>query len=278
LYLERYRRRTVIIDAGDPRAQWIPRIRNLIGYAEGISGEDLLRRLHKQLSKVKTGVIAGHASVRRTGDAFDVAIGDSMVRARKVIVATGMQDIQPELSNLDDLRRKGMLAYCPVCDGYDHSDEHVALMIDGSDGLKKLRFMAALTPKLHIIVTRPLAVSPFYRKEIERLDVKLHPSPVAALQSSRGAKKLIVRLKNRRSFSVRLAYVALGTHVDRSATRHIHGLKRTKAGFIITSSHQETSIPGLYAVGDCVNSLSQVSVAVGHAAIAATRVHHDLGF
>jgi len=49
-------------------------------------------------------------------------------------------------------------------------------------------------------------------------------------------------------------------------------------GGIATDLDGRASRPGLYAVGDCVNSLSQVSVAVGHAAIAATRVHHDLGF
>jgi thioredoxin reductase (NADPH) len=97
------------------------------------------------------------------------------------------------------------------------------------------------------------------------------------MSATRGGK-LAVHLRNGDALRVGVAYVALGTTIDHSATRHLHGLKRTKAGFVIASSHQETSIPGLYAVGDCVNSLSQVSVAVGHAAIAATRVHHDLGF
>jgi thioredoxin reductase (NADPH) len=44
----------------------------------------------------------------------------------------------------------------------------------------------------------------------------------------------------------------------------------------MTKSHQETSIHGLYAVGDCVNALAQVSVAIGQAALAATRIHNSL--
>ena len=74
------------------------------------------------------------------------------------------------------------------------------------------------------------------------------------------------------------SYVALGVEFDKTAVQHLNNLRRTKDGFIQTSSHQETSISGLYAVGDCVNALAQVSVAIGQAALAATRIHHDLFF
>jgi thioredoxin reductase (NADPH) len=75
---------------------------------------------------------------------------------------------------------------------------------------------------------------------------------------------------------VQAAYVMMGTSVPRDATRYLHGLKRTRAGFLHVNAHQETSVRGVYAVGDCVSALSQVSVAVGHAAIAATHLHNSL--
>ncbi|MFN8792184.1 MAG: FAD-dependent oxidoreductase [Bdellovibrionales bacterium] len=73
-------------------------------------------------------------------------------------------------------------------------------------------------------------------------------------------------------------YVVMGTRFDTSSTASLRGLKRVRGGFIQTSAHQETSIPGLFAVGDCVNALAQVSVAIGQAALAATRIHHNLVF
>lgn len=277
LYLARYKRRTLIVDAGDPRAEWIPRIRNLIGYADGISGPELLRRLKRQVSKVGVDILPGHASVRRGPGAFELTVGRSSFRARAVILATGMQDIQPALANVDDLRRKALLAYCPICDGYDHAGDEVAVLLGDAAGLRKLKFMAALTPKLHVVQTTAFPIAPFYSRQIERLKLRLHPSPLARLSAGRRSRHLTVGLADGESFRVALAYVELGTRVDRSATRHVRGLKRTQAGFLITSSHQETSVPGIYAVGDCVNALSQVSVAVGHAAVAATRLHHSLG-
>jgi thioredoxin reductase (NADPH) len=75
---------------------------------------------------------------------------------------------------------------------------------------------------------------------------------------------------------VDLAYVAMGIHVQGEAVKSITNLRKAKDGSIYVNSHQETSVRGLYAIGDCVKSLSQISVAVGHAAIAATHIHNRL--
>ncbi|MBI3542811.1 MAG: NAD(P)/FAD-dependent oxidoreductase, partial [Deltaproteobacteria bacterium] len=47
-------------------------------------------------------------------------------------------------------------------------------------------------------------------------------------------------------------------------------------GFLVTTTEQRTSVGGLFAVGDCVNLLGQISVAAGQAAVAATTIHNDL--
>jgi thioredoxin reductase (NADPH) len=54
------------------------------------------------------------------------------------------------------------------------------------------------------------------------------------------------------------------------------GARATEGGDIIVDAHQETSVPGLYAAGELVAALNQLSVAVGHAAIAATDIHNSL--
>jgi thioredoxin reductase (NADPH) len=54
------------------------------------------------------------------------------------------------------------------------------------------------------------------------------------------------------------------------------GAQRTDGGDIVVDAHQQTSVPGLYAIGDVVNALNQISVGLGHAAIAATAVHNRL--
>ncbi len=61
------------------------------------------------------------------------------------------------------------------------------------------------------------------------------------------------------------------------AFRDLKGLKRTDEGYLVTGPHQELSVPGLFAVGDCVEGLAQIGVAAGQAAVAATTIHRELG-
>jgi thioredoxin reductase (NADPH) len=52
--------------------------------------------------------------------------------------------------------------------------------------------------------------------------------------------------------------------------------RRTGTGFLLTDKDQRTSVPGLYAAGDCVQGLAQISVAAGQAAVAASAIHLEL--
>ncbi|WP_257837152.1 NAD(P)/FAD-dependent oxidoreductase [Phenylobacterium sp. J426] len=77
----------------------------------------------------------------------------------------------------------------------------------------------------------------------------------------------------KRSFDV--VYSALGV-TPRAQLAVQAGAKLDDSGRLIVGSHQETSVPGLYAAGDVVRGLNQISTAEGEGAIAATDVHNSL--
>ena len=212
------------------------------------------------------------------GRGFEVEVGHQILRAKKVILATGMKDLQPPIENYESLRKKGLLGYCPICDGFDHSKDRIGLLVNGSHGLKKISFIAKFSPDLHIIPTKELKLSSHYISTIKKVGAHFHAGQLESLQSQTKPRGLTVKMKNRKPFFVKFAYVALGAVVNASAIQFIKLVRRSKDGHFITDAHQQTSVPGLFAVGDCVHTLSQVSVAVGQAAIAATQVHNDLGF
>jgi len=64
----------------------------------------------------------------------------------------------------------------------------------------------------------------------------------------------------------------------RSALAAQLGARCTNYGKLIVDRHQRTTVPDLYAAGDVVDELNQISVAMGHTAIAATNIHNRLGF
>src|SRR5687768_12756562 len=94
LYLGRYRRPTIQFCSGQPRASWIPRTHNLSGYRGGISGKELLRRLTEQVLEVGVERVFAEACVSKISGGFKIESEHGVVRARKVILATGGQDVQ----------------------------------------------------------------------------------------------------------------------------------------------------------------------------------------
>lgn len=279
LYLGRFRRKVLLVDAGKPRARWIPEIRNLIGYKDGLSGLELLKRLRQQVHHYHVPILKGEATVSREKDIFKVQVGHRSFRTSKVILATGLEDRQPALDNIDELRRHGILGYCPICDGYDHYKDKVALLIRNNRCIRKIQFISRLTPKLHVVPASNFKISKRMQKVFEGTSVHFAQQKLERMTYQPRSKKLYLYFCGKKQpMPVDFAYVAMGVEFNKSSTQDLRGLRRTKDGFLITSAHQETSIPGLYAVGDCVNSLAQVSVAVGQAALAATRIHRDLIF
>lgn len=280
LYLGRFRRNVLLVDAGRPRARWIPRIRNLIGYAQGLSGLELLKRLREQVALYPhVKFLEGVAHVNRARKGFIVEVGGRQFTAGYVILATGLKDLQPDWPNLNQLRSTGVLGYCPICDGYDHAEQKVALFVKSSRVLKKVKFISDLCPQLTVIPTEKIEPTPAFLKLIKERNLKWVSNPVDHLKYDNKKNQLCVFIMGKsKPLKFDFGYVAMGVDFDTTAIRHLKGLRRVRDGFIQTSSHQETSIHGLYAVGDCVNALAQVSVAIGQAALAATRIHRQLTF
>jgi thioredoxin reductase (NADPH) len=277
LYLGRYRRQTVQISSGIPRINWVPRTHNLLGYRGGITGRELRRRLQEQVLEV--GVEQVEAQMRvdpLPAGGFFLRGVELELKARKVIIATGIQDLQPPITNLVDLRKLGLFRYCPICDAYDFRDKEMAVLAQDDHGLQTALFLSRFGSRVHVIMAREPVPSPavvekcraagvhFIRGRIERVDV---------LENHEGVR---IHVEEAHPLTVHVCYVALGLVVNDYAFTHLRPLTRAEDGRLKVGEKQSLSVPGLYAAGDCVDSLAQISVAAGQAAVAATAVHNEL--
>lgn len=146
-------------EGGQSRARWIPRIRNLISYANGLTGPQLLKRLRKQVAQYPVDFVKGSAVIRRDRKGFIVEVENQVFKAKKVILATCLIDAQPSIKNIPYFRSLAVLGYCPICDGYAHVERKVALFVKNNHCFRKIRFISALCPKLVIIPTNKLTYS-----------------------------------------------------------------------------------------------------------------------
>lgn len=275
-YLLRFRRSVLIIDKNDARLKLAPCIRNLIGYSNGISGLRLLKKIKAQAAKYKPTEVTGFASVARNKKNLDVLVNGQLYTSKYVILATGVKDRQPSNVDFASLCKLGVLAYCPICDGFDHRNKKIAVLIDSNAGFKKVNFLTDFSDLIHAIAIKKFKISAGNRKLMDERSVPIYQNKLIDLNFDSATKKLVISLQGGKDLKFDLAYVELGLRVPKFAIKNLRGLRRTEGGRLLVNKHQQTSIKGLFAIGDCTNSLAQISVAVGEAAIAATAIHNEL--
>src|SRR5688500_7196151 len=105
MYLLRYRLNVVLIDRGGSRATLIPRSHNYPGFPDGVPGTELLARLTAQLDRYGGSIVRDEVNSIKRGRAgdFEVHTRNDRYVARKVLLATGIEDEQPGLPNLKEL-------------------------------------------------------------------------------------------------------------------------------------------------------------------------------
>lgn len=281
-YLARFRRNIKIIDSGSSRASLIPVSHNYPAFPDGISGNELLDRLHRQAAVHKVEVIRAKVDrIEKQDDGsfratYIVDQRSDQVHARTVILATGVVDVEPNLPNVIDAVRQGYVRHCPVCDGYEVIDQKVGVIGYGKHLAQEAAFLRHYTADLTLLALgRSIDLSDSDRRMLKRKQIKIIEEPIAEVRIEAG-KIAALRGHSGTVHEFDTVYSALGTTV-RSDLAIAMGAECDKKGDLIVDRRRlQTSIPGLYAAGDVVNGLNQISVAAGHAATAATSIHHLL--
>jgi thioredoxin reductase (NADPH) len=276
IYLARFRRQIAIIDSGHSRATYIPRTRNYPGFPDGISGPELLERLRSQAerygARVETGLID---SLERDGEAFVASFGAEPVRARRVLLATGIVDKEPDMRDFKEGVRCGCIRLCPICDGFEVTDTAVAVYGPAKSAASHALFIRTFVREATVLVPRndePMDAAE--RASLERCGVHIADAPVAEVYITED-RRAGVRTADGKQLVFDTLYPSLGSRPRVEVATQL-GARTNEEGNVIVNDHQETSVPGLYAAGDAVAALHQISVATGQAAVAATAMHNAL--
>lgn len=277
-YLARYRRSIKVIDSGSSRASLIPVSHNYPGFPDGINGEELLARLREQSRHY--GVDITRATVnrleRQEDGLFIAYYGADRVTARTVILATGGVDIEPRLPNVIDAVKQGYIRHCPICDGYEVIDQNVAVIGYGKHLVREALFIRHYTKNLSVFaLRRDLELSKEDYSELSEHGIRVIEEPIADVTIENG-KIVAFKGKGGTAYHFDTLYSALGTKVRSELAVALDADHDPDGDILVDRKRMLTSVPGLYAAGDVVSGLSQISIAAGHAALAATAIHHFL--
>jgi thioredoxin reductase (NADPH) len=266
----------VVIDGGASRAALIPLSHNHAGFPGGISGADLLLRMAKQATNFGAGIFAGKVQeITRKDGSFLLLMETGSFAARAVLLATGVVNQRPEMNDQMhcEALANGQLRYCPICDGFEVSDKRVAVLGHGEHGAREAIFLRSFTSDLTFVHPRgPHGLAPALCDELDSAGIVIVDGPPADFSLHDGQISLTVP-SGRLSFDS--LYPALGS-IIRSDLAIPLGASRSDEGCLTVDAHQRTSVAGLYAAGDVVAGLDQISHAMGEGGVAATTIRNDL--
>ncbi len=277
IYLARFRRRFQVIDAGASRATWIPTSHNHAGFPDGIHGTALLERMRAQARKYGAPILSATVTglERRADGIFVANVGEDRLTARTVLLATGVIDLEPDLPDLPDAVQRGLIRHCGICDGYEVIGHKVGVIGRGSGGLHEALFLRTYTDDVTLLsFGADLILSPDEQLRAQAAGIIVIREPVTSV-TVKGDRITSMATRQGSSHSFESLYSALGSRA-RSDLVYAIGTTLDENGCVATDEHQRSSTHGLFAAGDVVRSLDQISVAMGQAAIAATAIHNRL--
>jgi thioredoxin reductase (NADPH) len=276
IYLTRYHLSLKVVDAGKSRASWIPCSHNHAGYPGGINGKELLRLMTEQAQMYGASIETGRVTrLDLIEGGFQAEWGSGCVTARKVLLATGVTNrkppMDPELH--DEAMAQGLIRYCPVCDGYEVTDKKVGVIGSGSKGVAESVFLRGYTEDITLIAPdRAHDLSDEDRARMHEYGIKWVDGPCQEVTTSDGCITIATPYGEHSFDSV---YPALGSDTHTVLAEQV-GAEIAEDGTLPVDDHQRTSVPGLYAAGDVVLGLDQISHAMGEGGVAATTMRNDL--
>jgi thioredoxin reductase (NADPH) len=278
IYLARFHLDILVVDGGKSRASWIPCTRNHAGFPDGINGEELLQRMRDQAckygAKIESEFVTKLGRDEQTG-MFTATWGSGEATARMVLLATGVSNRRPPMDEElhDDALSRGLVRYCPICDGYEVTDKKVGVIGSDSHGVAEALFLRSYTADVTLIAPdKALRLKPEDNQKLKEAGIDCVDGPAQAVAF---AKDCITVDTAEGHYTFDSIYPALGSDTHTQLAEMV-GAKLASDGCILCDDHQRTSVPGLYAAGDVVHGLDQIGHAMGEGGVAATSIRNDL--
>jgi thioredoxin reductase (NADPH) len=281
------------------------KIENYLGFPTGISGQELAARAYTQSQKFGAKLIVAKGAKRLVCDRKPYAVevdGGPRVPARTIIIATGAEYRRPSLDNLSKFEGAGVYYVATFLEAQLCHDEEVIVVGGGNSAGQAAMFLAETARRVYLLVRSDRLAETMSRYLIRRIEqspavvLRLH-TEIAALEGNYHLERVCWRDNQTGNVEMRnISHV----FVMAGAIPNTHWLEGCVAldekGFIKTGPDLsqddlaaanwpltrspyllETSLPGVFAVGDVRGgSLKRVASAVGEGSIAVAFVHQAL--
>ncbi len=259
LYAVRAGADTTVLTKGPGALDRAERIENYYGFAEPVSGAELERRSIENAKRLGAKFVTAEAVGLTYTDKLTVETLGEDYPADAVILATGASRAAPRVPGLAGLEGHGV-SYCAACDAFFYRGKDVAVLGSGEYALHEVQALLPVAKSVALLTNgSPLAAQ--FPPE-----VKVCPQKVDAILGEKAVTG--VQLSGGEQLAVSGVFVALGVAGSTALARKIGA--EVDGNRVVVDAAMQTTVPGLYAAGDCTGGLLQVAKAVYEGAQAAT--------
>lgn len=176
---------------------------------------------------------------------------NSCYQAKSVILATGTNRVTPNIKGIREFEGKGV-SYCAICDAFFYKGKDVAVLGNGNYALHEMEQLKPVVKSVTIITNGEQIT------ENRSIDVKVNDKKI---REFRGENKIEeIQFEDETKQPINGVFVAVGTASSNDLARKIGA--RIENNNIVVNENMETTVPGLFACGDCTGGLLQISKAV----------------
>jgi thioredoxin reductase len=279
LMLSRSRRSVLVVDAGKPRNAPATGVHGLLG-RDGIAPGELLERGRAEVRGYGGKVTSGEvAAATRDADGFAVALADGRtVRARRLLVATGLVDELPDVAGLRERWGRDVL-HCPYCHGWEVRDQAIGVLASGPNAMHQALLFRQLSSDVTFFSHTMAPPSGEQAAQLAALGIAVVAGEVAALEIVED-RLAGVRLRDgsvvaREALAVGPRMVARGGVLAALGLRpaeHPSGMGEQ----IPADPTGRTEVPGVWVAGNVTDLTAQVGAAAAAGAMAGAQINADL--
>lgn len=273
--LGRSLRKVLIIDSGLPCNRQTPHSHNFITQ-DGEKPAAIAENAKAQVLQYNTveyfdGLAIG---ARKTENGFEITTQENVVfNAQKLIVATGIKDIMPEIKGFAACWGISVV-HCPYCHGYEIRDQKTAIMANGDKAFHVASLVNNLTDDITILTSGKATFNEEQLSKLHSHDIKLLEKEIAEIEHEDGhLASILFKDGTKESFKAAYAVIPFVQHCEIPTSL---GCELTEHGHIKVDAMQKTTMDGIYACGDNSSPLRSIANAVYGGNVAGAIVNMEL--
>jgi thioredoxin reductase (NADPH) len=262
LYTVRANLTTLIIGRNDSRLLKADKIDNYFGFAETISGKQLLESGEQQVKRLGAEIIEDEVISVEKEDYFKVVTASGVFESKALLLATGQASKVIRIENLVKFEGKGV-SYCSTCDGFFYNNLKVGVLGNKDYAVHEAVELLTYTRNITLYTNgKELELSSRYEGDAGQF--RLETRQISKLDGTDFLQR--IHFSDGTSEELDGLFVAYESASSADFARKM-GIV-TDGNTIMTDGNQRTNLEGLFAAGDCASSFRQISIAVGQGAVA----------